>query len=240
MRRSRLILALAVLAATAVLFSLGMWQVRRLAWKEALIATLEIRRHGLPAPLGEIEARWRQTGDVDYMALAAAGTFRHDLEQYYYTTRDGTVGWDVFTPLQLADGRMLFVDRGFVPDADRDPATRAAGQLSGDQTVAGLARNALVEKPNRFVPDNEPANRIFYWRNLTQMAAAAGIAQNLLVPFSLDAGPAAIPGGLPRGGGTIVELPNNHLQYAITWFGLALACLVVGAVLLRRPSRRDS
>ena len=178
MRRSRLILALAVLAATAVLFSLGMWQVRRLAWKEALIATLEIRRHGLPAPLGEIEARWRQTGDVDYMALAAAGTFRHDLEQYYYTTRDGTVGWDVFTPLQLADGRMLFVDRGFVPDADRDPATRAAGQLSGDQTVAGLARNALVEKPNRFVPDNEPANRIFYWRNLTQMAAAAGIAQN--------------------------------------------------------------
>lgn len=240
MRRSRLLLAIAVVAATTVLCALGVWQLRRLAWKEALIATIEARISAPARPLAEIETRWRETGDADYFPAWAVGTFRHENEQYFYTTRKGAVGWDVFAPLELADGRILMVNRGFVPDARRDPSTRQVGQLSGEQRVEGLARNPLSEKPNPFVPDNEPANRTFFWRNLAAMAAAAKIEDNDLVPFFLDAGDSQNPGGLPVGGSTIVDLPNNHLLYAVTWFGLAACCVGVGGALLLRGARRDS
>jgi surfeit locus 1 family protein len=239
-RRSRLLLATAVLAATAVLIALGIWQLRRLAWKEELIATIEARIAAPARSLEEIEALWRQTADVEYWPVSPTGTFRHEGEQYYYTTRKGAVGWDVYAPLELANGRVLIVNRGFVPDAHRDPSTRAEGQVEGQVSVEGLARNPVSEKPNPFVPDNEPARRTFFWRDLPAMASAAGVDADKLVPFFLDARENDVPGGLPAGGSTVVDLPNNHLQYAVTWFGLAICCVVVGGLLLLRDARRDS
>ncbi len=229
------------LVAAALLFvclvALGTWQVERLAWKEALIATIDARIHAAPAPLAEVERAFADTGDVEYRPVSVRGTFRHQGERHFFATWRGAAGYYVYTPLELADGRLVFVNRGFVPFDRKDPATRAAGQLAGPQAVVGLARGPLAAKPSSLLPDNDPAANIFYWKDLAAMRATAGLpADDRVLPFFIDAAAEpANPGGLPEGGVTQVDLPNSHLQYALTWYGLAAALAgVVGVVLWRR------
>lgn len=226
------------LAVLAALLALGTWQVNRLAWKEELIATITQRVASLPRPLAEIEALDAASGDVDYWPVSASGTFRNEGEVYFFATWQGASGYFVYTPLQLDDGRFLMVNRGFVPFDRKDPATRREGQLSGHVDIAGLARNPLAGKPSWVLPDNDLTQNIFYWKDLQGMAAKAGVpADATVLPFFVDAGPGEIPGGLPIGGVTMVDQPNNHLQYAVTWYGLAavLACFyVIWLVRMRR------
>jgi surfeit locus 1 family protein len=229
---SRFVLLVSVLAATAVLAGLGAWQVQRLQWKEDLIAQVGARIKSPPLSLQEMSVQFEEGGDVDYAPVTLAGTFDHSREMYYYTTHEGQAGWSVYTPLVLDSGNVVLVNRGFVPAELKDPAKRAGGQVTGKVTVTGLARNALTEKPNRMMPDNDPAKGDFFWKSMAEMAGAAKVEPGKLVPFFVDADASANPGGWPLGGTTIVSFPNNHLQYAITWFGLAIACLGVGGWLL--------
>ena len=228
-RISRAVLVILMLASLGILISLGNWQVRRLHWKEALIADVEARRKGEPEPLASMISRFADTGDIDYRPVKVEGEYDHSREVYFYTTRQGAVGWDVITPLHLTDGCWLLINRGFVPDQLRDPALRKEGQLGGNVSITGLARNPLAEKPNSFMPDNRPDKREFYWKSFDGIASTMGLsAEAGLLPFMVDAGPTEIPGSWPKGGSTIVSFPNSHLQYAITWYGLALALAGVG------------
>lgn len=227
-----LLLGLVVLAA---LVGLGTWQVQRLASKQQLIATVDARIKSPPRPLAELERQFAETGDVDYSPVETSGRFLHDRESHFLATWQGQSGFFVYTPLELADGRAVLVNRGFVPFDRKDAATRAQGQIEGESEIVGLARNPLAEKPSSLVPDNDPGKNVFYWKDLTAMAAHAAVPRERLVPFFIDAGPAANPGGLPVGGVTLIDFPNNHLQYALTWYGLAAALLaVVGAWLISR------
>lgn len=225
---------LAALIVFAVLIGLGTWQVQRLQWKEHLLATIEERRSGDPLPLEQVERQFASTNDVDYQAVRASGRFLHDKEQFFFATWKGVTGFYVYTPLQLADGRFVFVNRGFVPYDMKDPATRAAGQVAGEVTITGLARNPLAQKPSALVPDNEPEKNLFYWKDRRAMIANAGLDPALAVSFFVDAGAAPNPGGLPQGGVTLLDLPNSHLQYAVTWYGLAAALVAVFATLAWR------
>lgn len=223
---------LAVLA-FAALVALGTWQVERLHWKEALLATIDHRIHSTPRPLSEIERLFADKHDVEYWPVTVRGTFLHGGERHFLATWQGDAGFDVYTPLKLDDGRYLFVNRGFVPYDRKDPATRSAGQVKGEVTVIGLARNPLAQKPSFIVPDNQPAENIFYWKDLSVMTATAGLpAGAKVLPFFVDANDAPNPGGLPVGGITLINLPNNHFQYALTWYGLALVLLVVAGTRL--------
>ena len=228
------LLAVLSLLAFGILLALGTWQVQRLHWKEALIATIDSRLNAPPVPLAEIEATLAAGGDVDYQPAAVQGRFLHDKERFFFATFEGQSGWYVYTPLELADGRALFVNRGFVPYDRKDAATRAEGQVAGEVTVTGLARSLLGEKPSSLLPDNEPAKNIYYWKDLPGMANSAGLDAARVLPVFLDAGKAANPGGLPRGGVTMVTMPNSHLQYAVTWYGLALALAGVFATWIGR------
>ncbi|MEP9397089.1 SURF1 family protein [Mesorhizobium sp. KR2-14] len=222
-----------------VLLGLGTWQVQRLQWKEGLIATIAERVHLPPLPLAEAEAKFASTGDIDYWPVTVSGEFQHHGERHFFATHDGRSGFFVYTPLLLADGRYVFVNRGFVPYEMKDAATRPEGQVTGTVTVNGLARNPLAEKPSALIPDNDTAKNIFYWKDLGAMTATAALPpQAKVLPFFIDADKAPNPGGMPIGGVTIIDLPNNHLQYAVTWYGLAAALAgVLGAWLWR--SRRD-
>lgn len=233
-RRFPWITAVLAAVAFALLLALGTWQVQRLAWKEALIETIDSRIASQPKPLAAIEAMHAEASDVDYQPAQATGRFLHDSERHFFATFQGQSGWYVYTPLELADGRALFVNRGFVPYDRKDPATRAEGQVGGVVVVTGLARNALDGKPSSLLPDNEPDKNIYYWKDLDGMAASAGLDAARLLPFFLDAGPAPNPGGYPAGGVTMIEMPNSHLQYAVTWYGLALALAGVFAVWIMR------
>lgn len=235
-RGGAVLLVILGLAAFAVLLALGTWQVQRLHWKEGLIATIDERIASAPRPLAEIEARLADAGDVDYWPVTVSGTFRHEGERHFFATHRGQSGYFVFTPLALGDGRLVLVNRGFVPFDRKDPASRAEGQVEGVRTVTGLARNRVEEKPNSLMPDNDPAKNIFYWKDLDAMASSAGVGtREDYLGFFIDADDAPNPGGLPVGGVTLIDLPNSHLQYAVTWYGLAAALAgVLGVWLWRR------
>lgn len=226
------------LAGIAILIALGTWQVQRLHWKEAILQTIDQRMHAAPLPLADIEKKFAAEGDVDYVPVTAAGTFVHEAERHFFATWQGQSGFDVFTPLKLDDGRYVFVNRGFVPYDMKEQAKRREGQVLGSVTVTGLARNPLSAKPSGMVPDNDPVKNIFYWKDRDAMAASAGLpAGYRLVPFFIDADATPNPGHLPVGGVTLIDLPNNHLQYAITWYGLAVALAGVLLLSLRRPKK---
>jgi surfeit locus 1 family protein len=228
LRRSDLVVAALALIVFAVLVALGLWQVQRLQWKEALIATIEQRIGSPPRPLPEIEERFFEEGDVEYFPVTATGEFLHGGERHFFATWQGQSGFYVYTPLRLDDGQSVFVNRGFVPFDRKGPATRPQGQVDGEVTVTGLARNPVVAKPSFIIPENQPDKNLFYWKDIEAMAASADLPEGMqLVPFFIDADDAANPGGLPIGGVTMVSLPNNHLQYVITWFGLAAALAAV-------------
>jgi surfeit locus 1 family protein len=224
----------------ALLVGLGVWQIQRLAWKEGLIAEIETRTKAPPVDLPEAIATARSGSDVSYLRVKADGHFLNDRERYLFAVADGTVGWDVITPLKTADGDVLLVNRGFVPDALRDPSSREQGEPEGLVTVTGLARTP--ETQGSFTPDNEPARNRWFWRDLPSMAASMFPGESVkLAPFFLDAEKSDVPEGWPLGGQTRLDLPNNHLQYAITWFALAaaIAALYVYYVVSRLRETRS-
>lgn len=231
--------SIVALAVFAVLIGLGTWQVQRLQWKEELIATIEERVRQEPSPIAELHTRMPEDGALEYTPVMASGTFLHDRELFFFATHQGQSGWFVYTPLMLApgesraSGEVVIVNRGFVPFDKRDPAARHGSQPGGLVTVTGLVREAPREKPGFIVPDNQPDKRTFFWKDWSAMVAAAGLEASEAVPYFIDAGPSG-QGTLPIGGVTIIDLPNNHLQYVITWYGLAAALAAVFLAWLRR------
>ena len=239
----RLLALLAGLVALAILLALGTWQVQRLAWKEGLIATIAQRSSSAPQPLSAIEAVFADKGDVDYTPVEASGRFLNLAESHFFATWEGASGYFVYTPFLLDDGRAVLVNRGFVPFDRKEPSTRPQGQIEGRIDIVGMARNPLAEKPSSLVPDNDLAGNIFYWKDISAMAARSGLpAGAQVLPFFIDLARTDVPGGLPIGGVTMIDLPNNHLQYAMTWYGLAAALVGVYAVwfIRWRASRRAS
>nr|WP_205930889.1 SURF1 family protein [Rhizobium leguminosarum] len=219
-----------VLIALAILISLGTWQVERLHWKEGLIADIAARQAASPVPLPDIEAMAATGGDIEYRKVTATGRYINNKERHFFATWRGQTGFYVYTPLELADGRILFVNRGFVPYDNKEPEMRMQGQLTAEQTVTGLAREKLARKPSWVVPDNDVAKNIFYWKDLDVMAESVGLEKASVIPFFVDADSTPNPAGLPIGGVTQVDLPNDHLQYAFTWYGLAAVLVVVVAI----------
>jgi len=212
----------------AILVSLGTWQVKRLAWKEGLLATIHERIHSAPRPLADLERQFAKTHDVEYWPVTAHGAFLNRSERDFFATWKGSSGFFIYIPLRLDDGRFLFVNRGFVPYDRKDPSTRPMSEVKGEVTITGLGRNPLAKKPSFLVPDNNPAENIFFWKDIKAMTATAGLpAGATVLPFFVDAGNAPNPGGLPVGGVTFIDLPNNHLQYALTWYGLAAVLAII-------------
>ena len=232
--RSLLLLTVLSVAALAVLIGLGVWQLQRLQWKEGLIAEIEMRTKAEPVSLQEAVTRARAGEDVSYVRVRVDGRFDNGKERYLFAVSDGTPGWHVITPLTTPEGEVVLIDRGFVSDAFRDPASRPQGELTDAVTVTGPARPP--ESQGLFIPDNEIEQNRWFWRDLSAMAKSmfggvAGIKD--VAPFSLEAEWSDIPGGWPLGGQTRLDLPNNHLQYAITWFALALCLVVIYVIYVR-------
>ncbi|MEO0635743.1 MAG: SURF1 family protein [Pseudomonadota bacterium] len=237
---SLVIATIAALLVLAVLIALGTWQVMRLEWKQNLIAETNARVEGQPVALADIERRFAQTGDVDYYPVQLEGRFLSG-EAHYLNTLDGLSGWNVYAPFELTDGRVIIVNRGFVPDTLKDISLREPAPEER-LTLEGLSRNAPSEKPSSILPDNDLEKNQFFWRSLPQMASVLELKEGPLLMFFVDAGEAATPeSGWPRAGTTRISFSNNHLQYVITWYGLALALVGVYIAFVRKrlKERRD-
>lgn len=245
LRAARLLVpTVMVVLALPILVGLGFWQLERLAWKDGLIAAITERTKAEPVDVvaffDGLAGKPLEAGE--YTRVTARGRFVHDKELYLYapSSTQGP-GFHVVTPFVLAgSGRVLLVNRGFVPEGMRDPAKRAEGQVGGETAVMGLVRQPGARA--RFVPENDPKANLWFWRDFDQMMAAAfgaGGPPGQPLPLYIDA-EAAAPGGWPKGGATELKLPNRHLEYALTWFGLAAALVAIYAMYaagrLRRPS----
>jgi surfeit locus 1 family protein len=237
-RATRLVLPVALaLPALAMLVGLGTWQMQRKAWKDDLIAQITARVDQPPVAFAELEKR--PAGSLEYARAHVRGTFRHEGEQLLWEPdpRQGP-GYHVFTPLQLDDGRFILVNRGYVTEARKAPAARPEGQVAGEVDVVGLLREP-VER-GMFSPDRGSTG-VWYWRDHVGMTRAAlGADAGKAVRYVLDAeATPANPGGWPRGGVTRLALPNRHLEYALTWYGLALTLVGVLAAFLIGRWRAD-
>ena len=216
--------------AVLLLLALGFWQVERLFWKQALIAQRQAAVAAAPvaAPRSSEAAR-----GMEFRHVTDEGAFLHDKEIYLGATSEaGRQGYHVLTPLLEPGGRAVFVNRGFIPAELKDPAKRGAGQIAGAVRVQGLLRLPPAEKPAWFLPDNRPDLNYWFWVDLPAMSAADKLDR--VAPFYIDADATPNPGGWPKGGVTRLALPNDHLQYAITWFSLAVALIVIYVLFHRR------
>jgi surfeit locus 1 family protein len=214
----------------ALLIVLGTWQVMRLGWKRDLISTTESQ---LKVPPAELPAFGVDPEQFNYRPVTVRGTFHHDKEIYLIAhTKRGEFGYHVITPLERTDGGFVLVNRGWVPTLGRDPLTRLEGQLTGVQGVRGISRKPW--RQGSFVPDNDPAKNVWFYGDLAGMAAHWGLD---VVPVFVEADTTANPGGWPKGGQTKLKFTNNHLQYAVTWYSLALVLLVIYLLYHRREGR---
>lgn len=239
-RKSLLVLTIATLAGLAILCGLGFWQLQRLEWKQRIIATMQARLKE-PAAILPPRAIWPAlaTASNEYRKFKITGTFDHAKETLVFRAAGkGQLGpvYHVVTPLQRDDGSVVLVNRGFIPQALRDPAKRSAGQVTGRVSITGFLR--LAESRNMFTPDDTPDKGVWYSRDPQAIIQHLKLKQ--AAPFVLDADTSPNPGGWPRGGVTTVKIPNNHLSYAWTWFGLAATLLAVYSLFVWQMQKRRS
>ncbi|MBM3571769.1 MAG: SURF1 family protein [Alphaproteobacteria bacterium] len=229
-RRSNFWPSVISLGAILITAGLGVWQVQRLHWKTALIAERQARLAA--PPVTEFPADRAAAEAAEFRRVVVTGTFRFDKESHLAATTDrGNVGYQIIVPFRLGDGREVLVNRGWVPPSRRGSEQRAAGQVAGAVTLEGLIRPG--GRPGWFAaPANDPRRNIWIWLDLP--AVAAELKVEPAPAFVIDAGPAVNPGGFPIGGQTRIHLPNDHLQYALTWFSLSVVFAVMYGIYLRK------
>ncbi len=212
-----------------VLIGLGTWQIQRKAWKEGLIAALDAQLAAPPIALPP-PASWPKLdrSKDEYRRVTFSATFDNSKEALLFaapsTFRPDITdpGYWVFAPARLADGEIVMVNRGFVPDGRQDPKSRPQGQISGPIDITGSMR--WPEARHWFTPADEPAKNLWFAADPQAMAAAKGLGA--VAPFYVEQESPVPPGGLPKPGKLMVTLPDNHLQYALTWYGLALVLVI--------------
>lgn len=226
---------LAALVGFATLIGLGVWQVQRLAWKRELIERVEQRVHAPPVAAPG-PAQWAQVdaANSEYLHVSVQGRYRHDRETLVHAVTERGGGFWVLTPLATVDGYVVLINRGFVSPPYRDPASRPEGQIEAITTVTGLLR--MTEPAGAYLRSNEAAADRWFSRDVAAIAAARGLTD--VAPYFIDAD-AGEPqlGNAPIGGLTVIAFSNNHLQYALTWFVLALLVAGGAGLVLRHEWR---
>lgn len=207
--------------ALIVLLALGTWQMNRLAWKEGLIRAFAERVNAealtTAPPGGALD-------DLEYRRVRLSGRYLNDQEMFLAgRTFNGRGGWAILTPFRSDDGALVIVDRGWVPLDRKDPRTRQQSLIEGPTTVEGLIRRPNLR--TYFTPENEPNKNLWFSADVQAMAKKAGLPE--VRPYLIEGLRQVIPGGFPVGGEIQVALRNDHLQYAITWYSLAIALVVI-------------
>lgn len=221
MTRRMIVPLLFGLIGTAVLIFLGLWQVQRLDWKRGILDTIESRIAAEPVEVPSVPTR----SEDQYRRVEASGVIEPGEIHVYTAAPSGGVGYRIIAPFTLADDRKILIDRGFVPIGQKD-ASRPTGPIS--------VRGSLLWPDDGALDSNPPdlAKNIWIARDLPAMAAELGTEAVLIVAAETD--PADGPDPLP----VTVNIPNNHLEYAVTWFGLAVVWAGMTLWLLWRIKRR--
>lgn len=229
MSRRLLFPGLMTLAMLLVLIGLGTWQIHRLHWKERILAQIARAESAPPVPL---------TGHPGpFEKVAVTGTLRSDLDAHYGVdvrdTRAGTqMGTFLIQPLERPGQPPLLVDRGWVPQHNTVPLR----QPHGETTIIGYLHPP--ETPGLFSPGDDPVARAFYTMDPAKIGASLGLKQ--VAPYILVALGPALPQVYPTPAQHLPRPPNNHLNYAMTWYGLAGALVVIFVSWARKTMRAEA
>ncbi len=218
-------MASALVLAIVALLALGVWQVERRIWKLDLIAQIDARIHAAPAEAPGPDA-WPaiDAGADAYRHVTASGAFLAVPPAFTQATTVLGGGFWVLSPLRTDEGFVVLVNRGFVLPEQRATVQDAAGQAR----ITGLLR--LSEPKGGFLRSNDAAADRWFSRDVAEIAGARGLKD--VAPYFIDAEKGNAD-AVPVGGLTVVDLPNNHLVYALTWFALAVMAIVGLAYLIR-------
>jgi len=233
----------------ACLVALGSWQIQRMQWKRQLITNSKAAVTAKPVSANDIAAGAEYGYDVDWLRIRLSGSYRHDLERYIYAPGKAGLGYQVITPFIDDSGFLLFVDRGWVSVANKNPKTRKnLRQPEGKITIIGITR---LHEPGLtlFLPAADTGKNVWYWYDRQTLAASlpAGIGKSadgqlpIISPVFVQLEPGGEPGeGVwPKVAAVEINLPDNHLQYAITWFTLALFMLAMLVIFLRANKKAE-
>lgn len=209
-------------AGVAILAGLGIWQMQRLAWKEGVIAQLEARFAADPVALPAAPDAGRDA----YLRVRATGRAGAPTLHVLTSVKPFGPGYRVIAPFTLSDGRRVLVDLGFVRQERKDRGDLPGGEV----TVVGAL--FWPDEADGFTPAPDRAANIWFARDLEAMAAELQTEPIMIVAESHGGG------DWPRPRRIGVNLPNDHLQYALTWFSLAVIWAVMSVLLVRRENRR--
>jgi surfeit locus 1 family protein len=235
--RPRLLVpSLVALAAALVAVGLGTWQLQRKTWKEGLIAAMDARLATAAVALPPASEWPRLTADdAEFRRVKFHAQFEEGRGVWVYVAGSALrndikdPGYFAFQPARLDDGRTVVVNRGYVPMDQTLP------WLGGSLDVVGYLRWPEVRP--WFLSDTNKSSDTWFVRDPTAMATAKDWGE--VAPFYVDQESPVPPGGLPRPAALKVNLPNDHLQYALTWFGLALVIVVMFGIWLATRGRRE-
>ncbi len=209
----------------ALLLGLGSWQIQRMGWKQGLLAEMDAR---LLSPPVALPASIEPARDA-FLAVRARGRFTGE-DRLVMASRKGVgAGWLVIAAFETAEGRRLLVDRGFLPDAARDrPRPAIPAEIVGNLH--------WPDEVDRFTPAPDPARGLWFARDVPVLATELGTEPALIVLRSTsEPAPPARPTPLDT-----AHVPDNHLNYALTWFSLAAIWAGMTAVLLWRIRRQQA
>lgn len=230
--RKLLFPAVAAAVSLVILLNLGFWQLDRLAYKENLIQQVEDAITNAPVPGPSIENGNTVSKADDYRHVQVTGEFLDGVVYYYIALSDpagpiGGPGLMAYQPFKTTDGWTVFVNRGFLPQSlEDDQKAQVTVPPEGQMTISGLLR--LSERPNWATPDADLNARIWFARDTDAMGEFLKLDPQTLAPYSIDLDAEFTPAsGLPQAGETIVRFKNDHLGYALTWFGLAATLIGV-------------
>jgi len=207
-----------------MLIGLGVWQLNRLTWKRAILAEIDHAEASPAIPLPTHPGRFQKVG--------VSGVFRAGTTLLYGaevrdTLQGPQMGAQLIQPLIRKDGPPVLIDRGWMPTTAADaPSAPTAEPVS----VEGYIRTA--EHPGPFSPKDDPGLHRVYTLDPQAMAAALNLPQ--VAPFTLVVLGSAADNAYPAPATALPRPPNDHLSYAITWFGLAVVLAVVFTIWARR------
>ncbi len=248
------------------LIYLGNWQWERMAWKADILTLIEENSTAQPISLSAVieksKAKIEGINKAEYSRVSLLGHYHHDKKRYFFTQRQGQVGWTIYTPFEYEKNKFVFVNRGFIPDLYRKKQTAEVATPSTELTITGLFRMGLKEKSSYFNPDNAIKKNQYFWRSILDMSVGAFGANGFVItrlddsqkqtdklqnqsekiskilPFSLDLEKNDHNAQWPQAGTTILKPANNHFTYMMTWFSFALTLLIITGFFLAGERRK--
>jgi cytochrome oxidase assembly protein ShyY1 len=239
-RRGGVGFALFTLAMVAVFIGLGVWQLQRRVEKHALIAALTERLGAVPVPLPDA-AQWSQLDPArdEFRRVTFTATYAHAPDAMVYSAGSAVRGdisgpgtW-AFLPARLAGGETVVVNAGFVENTmqQREVEDRAVAKLVTGQPVTLTGYLRFPEPAGLLTPAENRAKRLWFVRDHEAMASA--LQWGKVAPFYIDLEQPVPANGVPKPGPLTVHLRDEHMQYAITWFSLAVVVVIAFAVWAR-------